>query len=127
MVLIAHSLYLKLVVFTLPGTAEFFVSLGLPQASAYAVFAVEAFAGVALVLGYRVELAAAASIPVLLGATWAHWSNGWLFTNDGGGWEYPLFLATVACAQIFLGAGSYALAGSRSRSASSFETRSATS
>ncbi len=127
LVLIAHSLYLKLVVFTLPGTADFFVSLGLPQASAYAVFAVEALAGMALVLGYRVELAAAATIPVLLGATWAHWSNGWLFTNDGGGWEYPLFLAAVAAAQIFLGAGSYALIGSTSRATSSLETRSVTS
>ncbi len=109
LVLVAHSLYLKLVVFTLPGTAQFFVSLGLPAATAYAIFAIEALAGVALVLGYRVQLAAAAVVPVLLGAAWAHWSNGWLFTNDGGGWEYPAFLAAVAVAQVFLGAGSYAI------------------
>jgi putative oxidoreductase len=127
LVLIAHSLYLKLVVFTLPGTADFFVSLGLPYASAYAVFAVEATAGLALVLGYRVQLAAAAVIPVLLGATWAHWSNGWLFTNQGGGWEYPLFLAAVAAAQVFLGAGSYALTGTRWPETRSLETRRMTS
>lgn len=110
LVLIAHSLYLKLVVFTLPGTAAFFASLGLPGASAYAVFAVEALAGVALLIGYRVRLAAAAVVPVLLGASWAHAANGWLFTNTGGGWEYPLFLAAIALAQVFLGAGSYAVA-----------------
>ncbi len=109
LVLIAHSLYLKLVVFTLPGTAQFFASLGLPAAGAYAVFAIEAAAGVALVLGYRVRIAAAAVVPVLLGAAWAHWANGWLFTNNGGGWEYPVFLAAVAVAQVFLGAGSYAI------------------
>ena len=114
LVLIAHSLYLKLIVFTLPGTAQFFASLGLPAASAYAVFAIEAMAGIALVLGYRVQIAAAAVVPVLLGAAWANWSNGWLFTNNGGGWEYPVFLAAVALAQVFLGAGSYAIGASSS-------------
>jgi putative oxidoreductase len=127
LVLIVHSVYLKLVVFTLPGTADFFVSLGLPYAGAYAVFAVESLAGLALVLGYRVRLAAAAVIPVLLGATWVHWSNGWLFTNQGGGWEYPLFLAAVAAAQVFLGAGSYALTGTRWPEARSLETQRVTS
>ena len=29
-VLLAHSVYLKLIVFTLPGTAQFFASIGLP-------------------------------------------------------------------------------------------------
>ena len=38
---IAHSVYLKLVVFTLPGTAQFFQSLGLPGWAAYATFALE--------------------------------------------------------------------------------------
>ena len=112
LVLIAHSLYLKLVVFTLPGTARFFASLGLPGAGAYVVFALEAIAGVALVLGYRVQFAAAAVVPVLLGAAWAHWSNGWLFTNNGGGWEYPVFLAAVAVAQGFLDPGSCAVGAS---------------
>lgn len=112
LVLIAHSLFLKLVVFSLPGTAQFFTSLGLPAAGAYVVFGIEAIAGIALVLGYRVQIAAAAVVPVLLGAAWAHWSNGWLFTNNGGGWEYPVFLAAVAVAQIFLGAGSFAIGSS---------------
>jgi putative oxidoreductase len=109
LVLLAHSLYLKAVVFTLPGTAEYFRSIGLPGAAAYAVFAIELTAGVALILGYRVRIAAAAMVPVLLGATWAHAGNGWLFTNTGGGWEYPLFLAIIATAQVLLGAGSYAI------------------
>ena len=43
-VLLAHSVYLKLMVFTLPGTAQFFASIGLPGIFAYAVFAVEAVA-----------------------------------------------------------------------------------
>ena len=36
---VAHSLWLKLFVFTLPGTAQFFASIGLPPALAYVVFA----------------------------------------------------------------------------------------
>jgi putative oxidoreductase len=42
---------------------------------------------------------------VLLGATWAHWKNGWLFTNGGGGWEYPLFLAMATSALALMGNG----------------------
>jgi putative oxidoreductase len=48
-------------------------------------------------------------VPVLLGATWAHAGNGWLFTATGGGWEYPLFLSLTAVVQALLGDGAYAL------------------
>lgn len=104
-VLIAHSLYLKLFVYGLPGTAQFFESIGLPAVSGYVVFLVEAISGLALIAGYRTRLAATAAIPILLGATWAHSSYGWVFSNEGGGWEYPLFLAVIALAQTFLGSG----------------------
>jgi putative oxidoreductase len=106
-VLLAHSAYLKAVVFTLPGTADYFSSLGLPGISAYAVFLIEVVAGIALVVGYRVRTFSVAVIPVLLGATWAHMPNGWLFTNEGGGWEYPLVLSAMALAQAFSGAGAF--------------------
>jgi len=106
---IAHSLYLKAVVFTLPGTARFFESLGLPAASAYVVFAAEAIGGVLLILGVKSREVAAVLIPVLLGAAWAHWKNGWLFTNAGGGWEYPVFLAASAGVLALLGDGALAL------------------
>ena len=109
MVLIAHSVYLKAMVFTLPGTAQFFESIGLAGWMAYAVFAVEAIGGVALVLGAYTRLVSLALIPVLLGATWAHLGAGWLFTNTGGGYEYPLVLTVMAVVQLFLGAGRYAL------------------
>lgn len=106
---IAHSLYLKLVIFTLPGTAAFFESLGLPGILAYATFAAEAIGGVALLIGYQARWAALALVPVALGATWAHSGAGWVFSNAGGGWEYPLFL-TIATAVIALqGNGSLAL------------------
>jgi putative oxidoreductase len=47
---IAHAL-LKYFVFTLPGTEQFFVSLGLPGVLAYVTFAAELAGGILLVLG----------------------------------------------------------------------------
>jgi len=112
---IMHSLWLKLFVFTLPGTAQFFGSIGLPPALAYVVFAIEAIGGVALILGIATRAVALALIPVLLGATWAHAGNGWLFTNNGGGWEYPLFLTLATAVQALLGAGAHARVLARER------------
>jgi putative oxidoreductase len=107
---LVHSLYLKVVVFTLPGTVKFFESLGLPGAGAHATIAVEAIGGLMLILGVRTRYAAATLLPVLLGASWVHWKNGWLFTNAGGGWEYPVFLAMATVVQALLGDGALALA-----------------
>lgn len=114
---VAHSLWLKLVVFTLPGTAAFFGSIGLPPALAYLVFAVEAIGGVALLFGVATRVVALTLIPVLLGATWAHAGNGWLFTNAGGGWEYPLFLTLATAVLAMLGDGRPTARGSTAGSA----------
>ena len=111
---LAHSVYLKLVVFTLPGTVKFYESLGLPGIGAHLTIAVEVIAGWMLIAGYKTRYAALATLPVLIGATWVHWGNGWLFTNTGGGWEYPVFLAVAAVVQALVGDGAYALSGARS-------------
>jgi putative oxidoreductase len=113
---LAHGLYLKLFVFTLPGTAQFFDSIGLPGVLAYPVFAVETLGGLALILGVYPRLVAMALVPVALGATWAHLGAGWLFTNPGGGWEYPLFLALATIVQALLGGGAYTLTRAPTRS-----------
>jgi len=105
---IAHAL-LKYFVFTLPGTAQFFASLGLPPALGYLTFAAELAGGALLVLGVYARWAALALIPVLLGATWAHLGNGWLFSAPNGGWEYPAFLALAALVQFMVGDGAWAL------------------
>jgi putative oxidoreductase len=110
---IAHSLLLKLFIFTLPGTAEFFTTLGLPGWFAYVVFAAEAVGGVLLVLGVQTRWVALALAPILLGAIWAHWGNGWMFGYTNGGWEYPLYLTVLALVQAILGDGAFALSPSR--------------
>lgn len=101
---VAHAL-LKYFVFTLPGTAQFFASLGLPGVLGYVVFAAELIGGVMLILGLQTRVVSLALIPILLGATWAHAGNGWLFTAPNGGWEYPAFLAVAALVQALLGGG----------------------
>ncbi len=107
-ILLAHSL-LKIFVFTIPGTVGFFESLGLPAIIAYLTIFGELAAGIALIIGVLPRLAAALSVPILLGATWAHIGNGWVFSNQGGGWEFPALLVVLAIIVAIQGAGTYAL------------------
>ena len=108
-ILLAHGL-LKVVVFTLPGTAAWFAGQGYPGWLAYPVAAGEVLGGIALLLGILVRPVSLATIPIFLGviATVAH--NGWLYgAGDDGGWEFPALLVVVAAAQALLGPGLYAL------------------
>ncbi|MBV4500536.1 DoxX family membrane protein [Pseudomonas shirazensis] len=84
-----HSLYLKVFVFTMSGTVAFFESIGLPGFLAWVILLVEIITGAMLIFKIEPHIAAVSAVPVLLGATWAHSGNGWLFSNTGGGWEYP--------------------------------------
>ncbi|MBY0268295.1 MAG: DoxX family protein [Burkholderiales bacterium] len=109
---LAHGL-LKVVVFTVPGTVQFFESVGFPGALAYVTIAAELGAGVLLIAGFATRWVALATLPLLLGAAWVHLPNGWVFSAQGGGWEYPVFLAAAALVQFLLGDGAYALSARR--------------
>jgi len=109
---IAHAL-LKLLVFTLPGTAAFFESVGFPGFLAYPVFAAEILGGSALVLGIYARQVSLALVPVMLSAASVHIHNGWVFTSQGGGWEYPVFLAVASVVLYLLGDGAAAMKRSR--------------
>jgi putative oxidoreductase len=106
---IAHSLVLKHFTYTLPGTAQFFESVGLPGVLAYVTFWAELLGGVALVAGVATRWVALALIPILAGAAWVHLGNGWVFSNANGGWEYPVFLIAASLVQVLLGDGKYRL------------------
>ena len=108
---IAHAL-LKYFVFTLPGTAQFFTSLGLPGLLGYATFWAELVGGFLLIVGVKTRIVSLALVPVLIGATWAHAGNGWLFSAPNGGWEYPAFWTITLLVQALLGDGAYALRAS---------------
>lgn len=105
---VAHAL-LKLVVFTLPGTAAYFASVGLPGVLAYPVFATELVGGVALILGIYAPQVSLALVPIMAAAAWVHYPNGWVHTSPNGGWEYPVFLIVASVALWLLGDGAFVI------------------
>jgi putative oxidoreductase len=106
---LAHGL-LKILVFTPAGTVGFFQSLGLPAALAYATIAIEVGGGLALIIGAYTRYVAVAMFPILIGSiVFGHWNAGWLFSNEGGGWEFPAFWAAALIVQALLGDGAFAL------------------
>ena len=114
---LAHGL-LKILVFTPAGTVGFFASLGLPAVLAYATIGIEVVGGIALIAGVWTRYVSVAMIPILLGAiVFGHWSSGWLFSNEGGGWEFPAFWAVALAVQALLGDGALALKSEPNRQA----------
>jgi putative oxidoreductase len=106
---IAHAM-LKWRVFTIPGTIKFFQSLGLPGWFAYATITVELLGAACLILGICPRYVALLLIPLILGTiVTVHGKNGWLFSNAGGGWEYPAVWAVMLIVQFLLGDGRWIL------------------
>jgi len=106
---LAHG-YLKVFTFTLSGTAQFFESVGLPGFMATPVAIAEIIGGLLLIIGFYARWVALGLFPILLVATFkVHGANGWLFTNEGGGWEFPAFFAIACLVQFLLGEGAYSL------------------
>ena len=105
---LAHGL-LKVFVFTIPGTVAFFESIGYPDFFAYGVILAEVLGGVALILGLQTRAVALALVPVMIGATIQHVPNGWLFSAEGGGWEFPALWTVLMFVQALLGPGAFAL------------------
>ena len=107
---------LKCFVFTIPGFVAYFGSLGLPAILAYGVIALELFGGIALILGlYASWVAVPLALEMLGTIVLVHGANGWLFTNKGGGWEYPAFWAVGLVALYLLGDGPWTLRSSARR------------
>ena len=74
---------------------------------AYLIIAGGIFGGLALLIGAFRRLAAWLSMPILLGATWMHLGNNWVFSAAGGGWEFPVLLLVLAVSVGVGGAGRY--------------------
>jgi len=82
-------------------------NLGLPGWLAYCSAAAEFFGGILLLVGLFTRIAALAILINMSVAIWkVHWKNGLL---GNGGYQFPLALAAIAFALIFLGAGPIAL------------------
>lgn len=105
---VSHA-YLKIFTFTLAGAAAFFEKVGFAGWMVYPVVFAELIGGLMLVLGLKTRWVALALTPILFGAAYTHWSNSWVFTASGGGWEYPALLIVLSAVQALLGDGAYAL------------------
>jgi putative oxidoreductase len=110
---LAHGLLLKVFTFTIPGTVGYFQSLGYPGFFAYLVIVGEIGGGLALMLGVWTRPISLLLLPIMIGATLQHVAGGWLFTNQGGGWEFPVFWTVALIVQALLGDGAFALRRSR--------------
>ena len=109
---IAHAL-LKLFVFTIPGFATWLGTQGLPTAFAWPVFLLELVGGLAIVLGIYGRYASLLLIPIMLVAAWTHIPNGWVFSGQGGGWEFPGFLIIASLSCGLIGDGAFAMKSRR--------------
>ncbi|QQP87495.1 DoxX family protein [Skermanella sp. TT6] len=105
---LAHA-GLKIFTFTIPGTVQFFETIGYPGFFAYLVILGELGGGLALILGAWTRMVAIALLPIMIGATLQHLPNGWMFGSTGGGWEFPAFWTVTLVVQALLGAGAHAL------------------
>ena len=105
-ILLAHG-WLKVYVFTVLGTVDYFSSIGLFPIIAYLVIFGELVGGLALLLGIQTRLAASLTVPILFGAAVMNSGNGWLHSAPGGGWEYAASLTIIACAIAISGSGQY--------------------
>lgn len=106
---LAHGLLLKVFTFTIPGTVSFFESIGYPGFFAYLVILGEIGGGIALILGLWTRPISLLLLPIMIGATSQHASGGWLFSNQGGGWEFPALWTVAVVVQALLGDGAFAL------------------
>jgi len=106
---LAHGAVLKYLTFTPAGTAQYFESIGYPAATAYLVIGGEVLGGLLLIAGYKVRLVSLAFIPLMIGATLQHIGNGWVFSAEGGGYEFPVFWTVALVVQALLGAGAHSL------------------
>jgi putative oxidoreductase len=110
---LAHGLLLKIMTFGLAGTMGFFGSLGYPPVFGAIVAIAETLAGIALILGVWVRPVSLLALPILVGAVVQHLPAGWMFSAQGGGWEFPAFWTVALLVQAGLGAGAHALDAKR--------------
>lgn len=101
---LAHGLT-KLLVFTPAGTAQFFESLGFPGVVGYFTIVFEIGAGTLLLLGILTRIISLFAFIQMVVISFIHSVNGWTFSNTGGGWEYPAFMALTAVSLALLGSG----------------------
>ena len=82
---------------------------GITPLLALPTFSVELIGGCAILLGWYTRQWSAVLLIFLAVVVWVKWPVGWLYSNAGGGWEYPLFWLMAQAALVLAGSGAFAL------------------
>lgn len=106
--LLVHGL-IKLLVISPYGTENYFTLLGLPPIFGMIIMIFEIIAGILLLIGFLSRIISIILIIEMLCILNVHFHNGFIFSNAGGGWEYPAMIVMTALALFFLGNGCYSL------------------
>ena len=82
---------------------------GITPLLAWPTFSIELIGGCAILLGWYTRQWSAVLLIFLAVVVWVKWPVGWLYSNAGGGWEYPLFWLMAQAALVLAGSGAFAL------------------
>jgi putative oxidoreductase len=82
---------------------------GITPLLAWPTFGLEVVGGVCILIGWYSRQWAAVLLVFLAVVVWIKWPVGWLYSNTGGGWEYPLFWLFAQLAFVLSGDGAFAL------------------
>jgi putative oxidoreductase len=85
---------------------------GIPSLLAWPTFSLEVIGGLSILLGWYSRQWSAILLIFLAIVVWIKWPVGWLYSNSGGGWEYPLFWLFAQAALVLCGDGAFALRSS---------------
>src|SRR5476651_1389160 len=81
---------------------------GITPLLAWPTFILELVGGVCIVLGWYSRRWAALLLCFLAVVVWIKWPVGWLYSNPGGGFEYPLLWLFAQAALVLCGDGAFA-------------------
>jgi putative oxidoreductase len=87
---------------------------GITPLLAWPTFSLEVIGGVAILLGWYTRQWTALLLIFLAVVIWIKWPVGWLYSNTGGGFEYPLLWLVAQAALMLAGSGAFALQTTRS-------------
>jgi putative oxidoreductase len=85
---------------------------GIPSLLAWPTFSLEVIGGLCILLGWYGRQWAAFLLIFLATVVWIKWPVGWIYSNTGGGFEYPLFWLVAQAALVLCGDGAFALRSS---------------
>lgn len=108
------------VMFLIHGLIKFFILIPAGNENYFSLFSsfpvfgyiliiIELITGILLLSGLFTRVFSLIAVIDMIGATYIHFNNGFIFSNQGGGWEYPAFMVIIGLALFFLGSGRYSL------------------